>query len=170
MNRRVMSIVIVVCLLIGLLVGAGFSAAASAQASLGNTGVPVKCTVVVPQGMTSTLSCTAADGTSFANGSDVPTGYYLLVTDIVANPANGTASQLYALELHRYAADSDLENIQLITQGGATLGEHFITPYLVLSQGQQMRMHVPSSTPGAMTVYVSGLLTTNVAYVPLIAR
>ena len=54
------------------------------RATLGNYGTPVRCTAInINSGQSAFLDCFAADGTPFTDGQRVPSGYYLLVTDVV---------------------------------------------------------------------------------------
>ena len=56
-------------------------------AAMGNSGIPVECHSpgYDPIGAAADifLQCVASDGTAFDSGERVPTGHYLLVTDIV---------------------------------------------------------------------------------------
>jgi hypothetical protein len=165
------------------LLAAIWLAANPAQAALGNSGVPVRCTPSgseIPIGEARFLECFAADDTPFTDGQRVPSGYYLQVTDIVVTShgggptasdrslslydAFGDASRAYALELSStHTADPTLTGVP-------TFGLHFTTPYMVLPAGHRLEGVNESWSGGAIKVYVSGLLVTNVTYLPLASK
>ncbi len=86
MKRTTVSLVMLACLVMASLIIAGFTAVSSANAQLGNTGVPVSCFGSANPSNFADLSCTAADGTPFGTGGTVPSGHYLLVTDVQVMP------------------------------------------------------------------------------------
>jgi hypothetical protein len=153
-----------------------------AQAALGNSGVPVRCAPSgseIPVGEARFLDCVAADGTSFTDGQRVPSGYYLLVTDIVVTSswsgivadrylslydAYGDASRAYALEMSSGPpVDPSLSQVP-------TFGLHFTTPYMVLPADHRLEGVNELGSGSNIKVYVSGLLVTNVTYLPLVNK
>ena len=62
-----------------------------------------------------------------------------------------------------------MDSLPFVTRTAETFSEHFTTPYLVLKPGEHLRMNNIASS-GVTTFFVSGLLTTNVTYMPLTAR
>lgn len=122
-----------------LLLGISWSWASSARASLGNTGVPVRCSVSsFAQSSTKTLKCYAADGTLFTNSDErVPTGYYLLVTDITLVTDGGLdASAVVSADFK--AASPANQFMRLRNTDNAMQHFHFGAPYFVLNVGQSL--------------------------------
>lgn len=167
-KRATMSFVLLACLVVGLLIVTAFTAASSANAQLGNTGVPVRCRGELSSGNSDNLSCKAADGTTFTN---VPTDHYLLVTDVLVDPGGPPDTPWVATLLNSATtwleADGDLS---FSAPNLVTVGEHFTTPYLVLHGGQYLHWSITGLPGGGAGIFVSGLLTTNYSYAPLIAR
>ncbi len=60
--------------------------------------------------------------------------------------------------------------LQYATQTRASFAEHYITPYLVARPGEHLTVLNTGASNGSVDMYVSGLLTTNVNYLPLITR
>ena len=147
-----------------------FTAASPASAQLGNTGVPVKCEKTnLPQnsGMQD-IPCTAADGTAFVNGSMVPAGQYLLVTDLIVQPYGPlTGDWLVWFDQCTSTCGTSLE---IETQARVTTAQHFVTPYFVLPAGARLQAADYMNSSGVVSVRALGILTTNVNYVPLIRR
>jgi hypothetical protein len=52
----------------------------------------------------------------------------------------------------------------------STYSEHFNTPYLWLKSGQFLTTSNSISSSGSVNFSISGLLTTNVTYLPLLSR
>ena len=147
-----------------VLVLAALSFWTPAPAQLGNVGVPVQCSAVVisaPQ----VFTCAAADGTAFVNNR-VPTGYYLHVTDVIIAP-NTTADTQAIIEAED-ANNATAGSFFLQTSSFASQGQHFTTPALVLHA--QFHLRAVSFTGTSYSAEVSGLLTRNVTYMPLIVR
>jgi hypothetical protein len=133
------------------------------QAQLGNTGVPVACVGQPPP--SDHLVCTAADGTAFVSGYRVPNGYYLHVTDIVFTPVGSVIGIIYLWEMN--GNDSIISVINFLVPQTGSVGHHFTSPYLVVpAQGYLYT----SVSAGNWVVYASGLLTRNVAFLPMISR
>ncbi len=168
MKRTALSLVMLACLVMASLIIAAFTTVSSANAQLGNTGVPVSCGGQVSADATSYLTCTAADGTPFGTDVTVPSGHYLLVTDVQITPM-GPATGDWEVFLDRYSTDMTAQ-ILYATQTRASFAEHYTTPYLVARPGERLRVRNIVSSSGGVLVYVSGLLTTNVSYMPLITR
>jgi hypothetical protein len=166
--KRTTSLLILACLLVVLLAIGGFATVSTANAQLGNNGVPVRCYNAITSGQQLNLLCRAADGTTFTN---VPTGHYLLVTDVRIDPVGIPDPTGWVVRLAN-GVSSGPDGNYLYFRGPTivSVGEHFTTPYLLLSQGEHLQAS-PTGLPGGGTdVYVSGLLTTNYFYAPLIAK
>ncbi len=137
MKRSTMSIVLLACLVVVLLIVTAFTAVSSANAQLGNSGVPVGCWNSISSGAQGNLSCNAADGITF---TDVPTGHYLLVTDVLVEPSGSLDPGGWAVGLANSGSTGpDGNYLAFRAQTLVSLGEHFTTPYLVLYQGQHLR-------------------------------
>jgi hypothetical protein len=133
------------------------------QAQLGNVGVPVACVGQPPP--SDHLICTAADGTAFTSGYRVPNGYYLHVTDIVITPVGSASAVVYLWQMN--GSDSMISVINFLVPSTNSVGHHFTSPYFVVpAQGY---LYTSVST-GSWLVYASGLLTRNVAFLPMISR
>jgi hypothetical protein len=142
--------------------------ASGADAALGTSGVPVHCSRhPLPNGSNVTLPCFAADGTAFVDGTTVPMGHYLMVTDVVVDCNIGTASRV-VLEnaLSTGTVDYYLEISEPTTSPNAHLS--FVTPYLVLSAGH--RLDAVTYNNNDCYIGASGLLVTNATYLPLASR
>lgn len=145
-----------------LLVLGAMSLWTPAQAQLGNSGVPVHCAAGVLSSA-QTFGCIASDGTAFVNNR-VPTGYYLMVTDIIIAPINSTDVQA---DIEMEDAGNTLVNDVLIqTTSFGTQGQHFTTPALVLPA--QYRLRAATLNGGGYLGEVFGMLTRNLTYMPLI--
>lgn len=110
--------------------------------------------------------CAAADGTSF---TDVPAGHYLLVTDFsmapfpsADGPFDGSVSQVNGTTSIYY--------VFLITPRRATVSEHYITPCFVVPPGDHLGAKNNAGSTSMAWFYVSGLLTTNYNYLPMLVR
>ena len=81
-KRLIGLLVLVIVVLFAVFVLTGVR---SVGAALGNSGVPVSCfhSGNLSSPTNRTLTCQAADGTAFIGGQVVPTGYYLMVTDVL---------------------------------------------------------------------------------------
>jgi len=146
-------------------------------AALGNSGVPVECHgpgyVAISPDTTVFLDCVAADGTAFDSGQRVPGGHYLLVTDLVVTYYSGGVVGDTHADLAFYDAfdeSSRAASLWLRNPVKGTLGEHFVTPYLVLPGGHRLEVVNPTHSDHLVYVAVSGLLVTNLSYLPLINR
>ena len=171
MKRTTVSIIVLACLVLALLIVTAFTAVSSASAQLGNTGVPVWCDGgILNPNTSSDFYCKAADGTLFGGTSIVPAGHYFLITDIVIQPGGGTPTGEWRVALFIKSGQFSKGWLSFINQGRTNFGEHFSTPYLVLSQGYHLQVNSEYSSSGWAEVYISGLLTTNVYYMPLMSR
>ena len=146
-------------------------------AALGNSGVPVECHgpgyVAVFPDTTVFLDCVAADGTAFDSGQKVPGGHYLLVTDLVLTYMAGGVVGDTHVDLAIYDAFDEsgrAASLWLRNPVKGTLGEHFATPYPLLPGGHRLEVVNPDHSDHVVYVAVSGLLVTNLAYLPLVNR
>jgi hypothetical protein len=151
--------------------------AGTTWAQLGNRGIPVSCfeypDFLSPGGSGSILRCYPANSAiAFGGNTNVPTGYYFIVTDVLITPtsiADTTSSFDITLEINPVTA-SIRENIRLRSIGTANFGEHFSVPYLVLSENEWLKASSASTAGKDVLVRVSGLLVNSVNYLPLISR
>ena len=152
-----------------LLLGLAWQWTSSARASLGNTGIPVHCrtTSTVAESATRTLKCHAADGTLFTNSDErVPSGYYLLVTDVILVPDGGSdASAVVSADLA--SANPADQFMRLRNTDNAMQALHFTSPYFVLKAGQYLSVTNAWFSQKWIYVYASGLLVQNVSYLPI---
>lgn len=139
------------------------------HASIGNSGTPIACAArgLDPSGgfnfVQSPFSCVMADGTRLMSAT-VPSGYYFLVTDVVLSrqlPTTQPTSVTLCAQPKGIGACDNMLRIQA--------SEHFVTPYLILAAGRVLEAANDNSAQG-LDVYVSGLLVTNVSYVPSLQR
>ncbi len=169
MKRTTLWIIILASLVVTLSILTAFAAASSVSAQLGNTGIPVRCTY--PVGFTSPpftpdLTCYRPDDTWFTT---IPSNSYLLVTDIDAVPMSGSVAT-WSYFVCRYAGTTKKACVGSTTDSRQSFGQHFTSPILVFGPGDRINVQNTSDTGGAIWIYVSGLLTTNYTYMPLISR
>jgi hypothetical protein len=147
-------------------------------AQLGNSGIPVRCVPdatdeVIPDGGAVYFQCVAADGTAFSDGDQaVPAGYYFLVTDVVMTPNRLTTGDIpHDVRLRDVSPGFDLvAEVRLETFRSETVSVNYTTPFLVLGSGHRLSGEHFSLDGFGVRVYVSGLLVTNVAYLPGVMR
>ena len=173
LQKHYLMVILVLFLAIGIIALPRLSK--PVQAAFGNNGTPVRCEPTVTgqtisPGSYEFFRCTAADGTTFTdNGQRVPESYYLIVTDIVITPdtiasdpgkfklilyaAYGTTSRAFALRFHDIS--------------GNTVSEHFTVPYMVLPAGYRIEGLNDAGSTYELNVQISGLLVTNLNYLPL---
>ncbi len=180
MKRTMLSLVVLAGLAVALLIGTAFMVVPSANAQMGNAGVPVRCThanaltsTINGSGTEQTLTCYRPDGSSFTT---VPANNYLLVTDVVIHEENGSnvgASWLGSLEVKRGGAVAYNMPFWIeATPFYKTYSQHFTTPYFVLKADDSLnaRDMVTTTYFLSMRFYISGILTTNYSYLPLTLR
>ena len=167
--------ILVLAVATSLLLAAVWAVVDPVRASLGNRGVPVRCREsgdFIPIGETLFFDCVAADGTPFTDGQHVPEGYYLLVTDVIVTSAGGYGKS--SLWLYDVLEDDTRDYVLKLQSwsdglGNPTFGFHFTTPYMVLPAGHRLEGENRDSAVN-ITVFVSGLLVTNVSYLPLVVK
>lgn len=146
-----------------------------ATAQLGNSAIPVRCVPdatdgVIPPGGAAFFHCVGADGTTFDNnGQAVPIGHYLLVTDVVITPVRlTTVDTANEVTLRDVSPGFDVTaEVRLEAFRSQTLSVNYMTPFLVLASGHRLSgEYVSLDNWLGINVYVSGLLVTNVAYLP----
>lgn len=166
--------IVLVILLLLVFTGAVFVVADNSRvrAAQGNSGVPVRCfkpgSALAP-GNATFLSCVAADGTPFESGQRVPNGYYLLVLDVLVTPDAGTdVTTLTDVTIYDAYGDSSRQSsFRLRDTSSSTYGRVFGAPYLVLSPGHRLEVTNAAFSESAVEVRISGLLVTNLSYIPL---
>ena len=154
----------------GLLAAAGSS---PASAGLGNSGVPVRCFKPGPSiapGGAAFLNCVAADGTSFAEGQRVPTGYYLAVTDVLVTPdaGNATTGITDVTVYDAYGTNSRQSSFRLRDTTASSFGFKWFAPYLVLTAGHRLEITNANISAFSAEVRISGVLVTNLSSLPLV--
>ncbi|RME47120.1 MAG: hypothetical protein D6791_06630 [Chloroflexi bacterium] len=161
---------------IAMLLALAWAAAGPVRATLGNTGVPVRCSEApgtsIQPAESRFLTCVAADGTPFVDGQRVPNGRYLLVTDIMVIPDGGTdVNALTDVTLYdAYGTSGRAYSLRLRGTTTAAYGQHFTTPYMVLPAGHRLEASTAWFAEKWVFVRVSGLLVTNVNYLPLVSN
>jgi len=150
----------------------------SARAALGNNGVPVRCEIEIEGGAPldpgygTFFNCVASDGTLFNDGGQqVPKGYYFLVTDILVTPIHPHSTQT-AGYIKFSLRDKEGEIIEYSMDfedlSGNTISEHFTAPYFVLLANH--KLWGGNWSDFAVRMYISGLLVTNLNYLPVIMK
>lgn len=142
---------------------------------MGNSGVPVRCipdTADGTIGPASFFRCVAADGTPFGGGQSVPGGYYLLVTDVLLTPARVTTiDTIHEVTLRDVAGNNSVTaELRLEVFRSDTKSLNFTTPFLVLPAGHRLSAEHFGPDTFDVHAYVSGLLVTNVTYMPNMMR
>lgn len=173
---KIISIVLAFAVITLIVVLISGQLAASAQASLGNSGVPVRCAPastgqIILQDDYEFFNCSTFGGISFTAGQRVPTGYYLLVTDISATP-DLSDSDYYRLTIYAaYGENSRAYSFNIMNASGGSHSEHFQVPYLILPEGYRIEGYAYISPgPNALRVQISGLLVTNLNYLPVVVK
>jgi hypothetical protein len=171
LRRRYLVIALVALLALRLV---GTHGSRSVQAAMGTRGVPVRCYnpgELLEPGDTHLLACVAADDWPDPFTA-VPSGHYLLVTDIFFTPLGGsTASGVTEITIWRVDATAQREfEVRLRATTADSLGKSFGAPYIVLREGDYLEVHVASSGSHDVMPHGSGLLVTNPAYLLLLAR
>lgn len=165
MIRVMLPVAVLGSLAIALVLASGFRFAPSVSAQLGTTGVPVRCFAVPAPTNTLDMSCIAADGTAMPT---VPSGHYLLVTDVEITPVGVPGEWFVVLNLMTGTAINDQVTSRL--DGQRNYGAHYVSPLWVVSAGQHLEAYDSFASAGPVNVYVRGLLTTNYDYLPLVVR
>lgn len=167
MKRSTVTIAVLISLLLVLL-AAAFATVSTANAQLGNTGVPVHCDSggTVAAGATVDLYCYRPDESSFTT---VPSNYYLLVTDMIAVQTAGSVAR-WQFSLCKETPSSVAFCLWSTTDRRGDFGQHYNSPPIVLSSGQKLHSVNQSDSGGEITIIVTGILTTNYDYLPIVAR
>ncbi len=167
MKRSAVSIIVLASLVLVLLLVTAFTAVSSANAQLGNTGVPARCGSGYSPTGTGDMYCNAADGTNFYN---VPSNHYLLVTDVVIIPWDGPTAGLWRGWLTSKMGTSNLLTTYFEAVTADSRGDHYTVPVMWLPSGAHLEGTLRDGSSGYAYLYVYGLLTTNYTYVPLMSR
>lgn len=160
--------------LVAVITGGWFSVK-PVRAALGNTGTPVRLNMAssVAPGNTggAFMRCFTVSGPTFVDNERVPAGYWLLVTDIEVIPeAASTAAAITDVTLYdAYGTNGRTTNYRLRSTDSSSYGVHFTVPYLVLAEGHRLEVTTAAYAGVNVRVYASGLLVTNVNYLPLAA-
>jgi hypothetical protein len=144
-----------------------------ARAAMGNRGVPVRCFASgggIAAGDSAFMTCYAADGTSFSGNQRVPSGYYLLVTDVIVTPRAGsnTSGVTEIFVYDAYGASSRQSHFYLRGSTTDSYGHTFAVPYMVLSADHRLEIVAQGFNAYAVDVRATGLLVTNVLAMPLV--
>jgi hypothetical protein len=168
-TRHLVATVLLV-LAVFALVGSG---AGPALASMGNRGVPVRCFAPgsgITAGNAAFMTCYAADGTSFAGNQRVPSGYYLLLTDVLVSPRAGSSTTgVTEISVYdAYGTSGRQSQILLRSTRTDTYGYTFASPYLVLSADHRLEIVSAGVSAFPVDVRASGLLVNSAVAVPLV--
>lgn len=146
----------------------------SLLAQIGNRGIPVRCRLnqgLLAPGASVFLTCNGSDGTSFVDGQRVPANQYLLVTDISITPDTRTTTGLTdviiydAFDTGSYQSPFRLKNVNT-----SSFGFSFSVPFLVLHPNHRLLVVSSGFSDFPVEINVSGLLTSNLLYLPVLAR
>ncbi len=167
--------VAIVFVLIAALFIVGAGSPGPSHASMGNRGIPVRCFAPgagVAPGAQAFMQCFAADGTSFSGNQRVPTGYFMLVTDIIVSPRAGSAaaSVTEVSIFDAYGTASRQSQFILRSTDSGSYGHTFGVPYFVLQADHRLEVVAAGYNAHSLDVRATGLLTNNVAFVPLATR
>lgn len=164
-------LIILMVLLVGL--GATWMVNGPARAALGNQGIPVRCSFTsagIAPGDDKFLTCLSAAQPSFVGSQRVPDNYYFMVTDILVTPntsvTSATRIEFYLFDAYGTNSRSSLYHIRSVDS--ATFGQHFTVPLYVLTSGHRLEVQAFNANATSFDIYVTGLLVTNVNYLPVI--
>jgi hypothetical protein len=156
------------------LVVAGWVAAKPVKALLGNIGTPVEGYMggSLAPGNNYFMTCFTPSGPNFTDSNQrVPDGYYFLVTGITITPDAGTTINAVT-DVDIYDAYGTNNRRTFITLRGvttATYGVQYTVPYFVLTGGHRLEIVNASYSQFPVMVRVTGLLVTNVNYLPMVS-
>lgn len=145
------------------------------QAALGNVGYPIYClkSNLIP-GDTQNLRCfNDAAGTNFVN---IPTGYYLLVTDVFVTPSPTCGLDKGILHIYLYDAYTSGSNtyyedgIQMRELDRETFDYHFQSPVLIVQAAHFLRVETNGGNVCSVDVRVHGWLVTNLSFLPVVTK
>lgn len=149
---------------------------ASAQASLGNSGIPAHCWIdsttgkVFPGG-NEFFKCWTTSGISFtSSGQRVPEGYFFIVTDTVVTPDMPGIVSTYMFLYVAYGESGRSYGLDFRDKSGNSYGHHFQVPYLILPEGYRLEVTLSASSEAPVKAYVSGLLVTNLNFLPVVVK
>lgn len=166
---RTSLIAVMALMLVGL--SSGMLGATDAAASLGDSSVPVRCytTSILAPGKQAFLYCVASDGTLFPESQRVPTGYYLLVTDVLITPDAGTAmTGLTDITVFdAYSTSSRQSSFRLRNSQANSFGFNFNAPYFSMPAGHRLEVTSASLSAFGAEIRISGFLVTDVDSLPL---
>jgi hypothetical protein len=164
------SLIVMTSIVILLIVVFRYVPVQRASAALGNEGIPARCSITVSEFQAKVFICSASGGLSMSGGI-TPAGYYFLITDIVFSPASGTGTGAHSTSIDTSSANGTHTNPITVTTNDKYGGSfHFTTPYLVVDPINQIVATQKTGASTAVTVYLAGVLTTNVTYLPLVNR
>lgn len=165
------AIIGVLVLIVGL--GATWLVNGPARAALGNQGIPVRCYVTsagVAPGGDIFPTCVSASLPGFVDSQRVPDGYYFLVTDVLFTPHSSTTGpekvDFYLFDA--YGTNGRSSSYHFRSVDGATAGQHFTVPLYTLTPGHRLEIQAFNANDVDFDIYVTGLLVTNVDYLPVV--
>lgn len=103
----------------------------------------------------------------------MPNGRYLLVTDITLTPDRlTTVDTPHKIILRDVAPNNSVTaDLRFETFRSETVSVSYATPFLILESGHRLSAkHLSLVDSFGMNVYISGVLVTNVTYMPSIIR
>jgi hypothetical protein len=129
-----------------------------------NTGITIN------PGESVFLTCTPADGSSTWSEGRVPEGKYLLVTDIRIAPefGTGTSGDMYLVLYAGYSESLRAYGLNFYRPVVENYSEHYTTPAMILPEGYRIEAVNAVSSDPRIDVTVSGLLVSNVDYLPVV--
>lgn len=165
MKRTMMFAGLLVVVLVVLFFGV--KSVSTADASVVTSGTPVICNSSLPPETGYPLTCRMPDGSTFTT---VPASNYFFVTDVyvVGSPSGSWTS---SIEVSNFDGSlwGTIDHVALAGSAGENKGEHFTTPAMLVLADQKIVVTNGASV-GSIYVKVTGMLTTNYAYLPLILR
>lgn len=147
----------------------------TARADVGNQGIPVRCYETsggISPGTTVFMTCVNSGSNLFVSSQRVPSGYYFLVTDVFVTPlsgANGNATVTFYF-FDAYGTSGRASSYTFRSVDGASYGQHFTVPMYVLPADHRIEIQAFNANTVDFDIRVTGLLTTNVDYLPLVVN
>lgn len=149
------------------------------QAALGNVGYPITCLKSnMTAGNTYNLSCfnEALQGTFGESFIQVPTGYYLLVADVLVTPHATCGLEKGLLQFYLY--DSYTSGSTTYNEDGFPIREldretfafSFQSPGLIVQATHFLRAETNSGNVCSVDLRVTGWLVTNLSFLPVATK
>ena len=103
------------------------------------------------------------------DGQRVPSGRYLVVTDVLITPDAGSATSgiVDLIFYDAYGANYRQSYFRLRSTQADSFGFNFSVPYFVLRDGHRLEVTSAAFSEHGAQIWVSGLLVTNLDFLPL---